>query len=93
MIRVKGQISYLVLLLEDPSEHIQTLAKVFFNEWGKRGNNPVYNVLPECISSLLEMPEMTYEKFSRLMKYLFHFIDKVDCIENRVRNRISNRNN
>ena len=77
MIRVKGQISLLVLLLEDPSEHIQTLAKVFFNEWGKRGNNPVYNVLPECISSLLEMPEMTYEKFGRLIKYLMHFVDKV----------------
>lgn len=77
MIRIKGQISLIVLLLEDPSEHIQTLAKVFFHEWGKRGNNPVYNVLPECISSLLEMPEMTYEKFGRLLKFLLHYVDKV----------------
>ena len=77
MIRVKGQISYLVVLLEDPSKHIQGLARVFFMEWGKRGSNPVYTVLPECISSLLEMSEVDYEKFTRLIKFLLRFVDKV----------------
>lgn len=78
MIRVKGQISYLVVLLEDPSKHIQGLARVFFMEWGKRGSNPVYNVLPECISSLLEMSEVDYEKFTRLIRFLLRFVDKVN---------------
>ena len=77
MIRVKGQISYLVVLLEDPSKHIQGLARVFFMEWGKRGSNPVYNVLPESNSSLLEMSEVDYEKFTRLIKFLLRFVDKV----------------
>ena len=44
MIRVKGQIALLVLLLDDPSEHIQTLAKVFFTEWGKRGSATIDKV-------------------------------------------------
>ena len=77
MVRVKGQISRLVVRLEDPSERIRTLPKVFFTEWGKRGNNPIYNVLPECISSLLEMPEINYEQFQRLIRFLIHFVEKV----------------
>ena len=77
MIRVKGQISYLVVLLEDPSKHIQGLARVFGREWGQRGSNPVDNVLPECISSLLEMSEVDYEKFTRLIRFLLRFVDKV----------------
>lgn len=77
MVRVKGQISLLVILLEDPSERIRTLTRVFFTEWGKRGSNPVYNVLPECISSLLEMPEISYEQFQRLIRFLIHFVEKV----------------
>lgn len=77
MIRVKGQIAWIVVLLEDPCERIQSLARVFFTEWGKRANNPVYNVLPECISSLLEMPQISFEQFQRLVRFLIHFVDKV----------------
>ena len=77
MVRVKGQISLIVVLLKDPNEHIQTLARIFFNEWGKRGNSPIYNILPECISSLLEMPGMTFENFKEFIGFLFHFVDKV----------------
>lgn len=77
MIRVKGQIALLVLLLDDPSEHIQTLAKVFFTEWGKRGSATIYNIFPECVSSLLDMPNLEFGRFCSLTKYLLHFIDKV----------------
>ena len=81
MIRVKGQISFLVGLMEDPSDHVQQLAKVFFTEWGKRGNNPIYNILPECISALMEMPEVNFDKFSRLIKVLIRFVDKVNVAD------------
>ena len=77
MIRVKGQIALLVLLLDDPSEHIRTLAKVFFTEWGKRGSSTIYNIFPECVSSLLDMPNLEFSRFCSLTKYLLHFIDKV----------------
>lgn len=80
MVRVKGQIARLVICLEDPSERIRTLARVFFTEWGKRGNNPVYNALPECISSLLDIPEIHYEQFQRLIRFLIHFVEKVPII-------------
>ena len=66
-----------MVLLEDPDEHIQALARVFFTEWSKRGNNPVYNVLPECISALLEMPSVTYEVFQKLIRFLVKFVEKV----------------
>lgn len=76
-IRVKGQIALIVVLLEDPDEHIQTLARVFFAEWSKRGNNPVYNILPECISALLEMPSVSYEVYQKLIRFLMKFVEKV----------------
>lgn len=80
MVRVKGKIALIVLLLDDPSEHVQTLAKVFFTEWGKRGSATIYNIFPECVSSLLDMPNLEYNRFCSLTKYLLHFIDKV-CVE------------
>jgi condensin complex subunit 1 len=54
MIKVKGQISYLVLALNDPKDHderIMELARLFFIKLSERSNNPVFNLLGDIISN------------------------------------------
>jgi condensin complex subunit 1 len=52
MIKVKGQVSSMVLCLTDQSEKVRSLARLFFTELSKRSNNPVYNLLGDVISNL-----------------------------------------
>ncbi len=52
MIKVKGQVSHIVLCLVDPCAKVRGLANLFFNELSKRSNNPVYNLLGDIIGAL-----------------------------------------
>lgn len=52
MIKVKGQVSAVVMCLNDSSEKVCSLARLFFTELSKRSNNPVYNLLGDVISNL-----------------------------------------
>jgi condensin complex subunit 1 len=52
MIKVKGQVSHVVMCLNDTSERVRGLAALFFSELSKRSNNPVYNLLGDVISFL-----------------------------------------
>jgi condensin complex subunit 1 len=52
MIKVKGQVSHIVTCLNDPSDKVRSLARLFFNELAKRSNNPVYNLLGDIIAIL-----------------------------------------
>lgn len=52
MIKVKGQVSQIVLCLVDPIEAVKGLAALFFTELSRRSNNPVYNLLGDIIGSL-----------------------------------------
>ena len=52
MIKVKGQVSHVVMCLNDKSERVCGLAALFFSELSKRSNNPVYNLLGDVISFL-----------------------------------------
>lgn len=52
MIKVKGQVSYVVLCLIDSDDKIRSLTQLFFTELAKRSNNPVYNLLGDIIGNL-----------------------------------------
>jgi hypothetical protein len=52
MIKVKGQISFIVMCLTDESDKIRALTQLFFVELAKRSNNPVYNLLGDIIGNL-----------------------------------------
>lgn len=52
MIKVKAQISEIAISLVDENEAIRNMAKLFFNELSKKGNNPIYNMLPDAIGQL-----------------------------------------
>lgn len=50
MIKVKGQVCHVVMSLNDTSDNIRDLAKLFFLKLSERSNNPVYNLLGDIIS-------------------------------------------
>ncbi|XP_033496682.2 condensin complex subunit 1 isoform X1 [Epinephelus lanceolatus] len=76
VLKVKGQVSEVAVLLIDPEPHITSLALNFFNELASK-DNAIYNLLPDIISRLSD-PErgMTSEDFNTIMKQLFSYITK-----------------
>ncbi|XP_076837744.1 condensin complex subunit 1 [Brachyhypopomus gauderio] len=76
VMKVKGQVSEVAVLLLDPEPHIASLALNFFNELSAK-DNAIYNLLPDIISRLSD-PErgMSEEDFNTIMKKLFSYITK-----------------
>ncbi|XP_004766763.1 condensin complex subunit 1 isoform X1 [Mustela putorius furo] len=76
MVKVKGQVSEMAVLLIDPAPQIAALAKNFFNELSHKGN-AIYNLLPDIISRL-SGPEggVEEEPFHTIMKQLLSYITK-----------------
>ncbi|KAM6214290.1 condensin complex subunit 1 isoform 2-T2 [Rhynchocyon petersi] len=76
MVKVKGQVSEMAVLLIDPEPQISALAKNFFNELSHKGN-AIYNLLPDIISRLSD-PEggVEEEPFHTIMKQLLSYITK-----------------
>ncbi|XP_054637645.1 condensin complex subunit 1 [Dunckerocampus dactyliophorus] len=76
VLKVKGQVSEVAVLLIDPEPHIASLALNFFNELATK-DNAIYNLLPDIISRLSD-PErgMSSEDFNTIMKQLFSYITK-----------------
>ncbi|KAL0985119.1 hypothetical protein UPYG_G00153120 [Umbra pygmaea] len=76
VLKVKGHVSEVAVLLIDPEAHIASLALNFFNELASK-DNAIYNLLPDIISRLSD-PErgMTQEDFHTIMKQLFSYITK-----------------
>jgi condensin complex subunit 1 len=52
MIKIKGEMCNIAILFEDPSDELQNLAQVFFNEINKKDPRFIYNMLPEAITKL-----------------------------------------
>ncbi|XP_078507673.1 condensin complex subunit 1 isoform X2 [Lissotriton helveticus] len=76
MVKVKGQVSEMAVLVIDPEAEIAALARNFFNELSNKGN-AVYNLLPDIISRLSD-PEcgVDEEPFQTIMKQLLSYITK-----------------
>ncbi|XP_010989173.1 condensin complex subunit 1 isoform X2 [Camelus dromedarius] len=76
MVKVKGQVSEMAVLLIDPAPQIAALAKNFFNELSHKGN-AIYNLLPDVISRLSD-PEGGVEEapFRTIMKQLLSYVTK-----------------
>jgi len=84
MIKVKGQISDMALLIVDDVEKISNMAKLFFTELARKGN-ALYNVMPDIISGLSN-PEAGIEEdnFREVMKYIIALIEKDKHLESLV---------
>uniref|UniRef100_A0A672TIN9 Condensin complex subunit 1 n=1 Tax=Strigops habroptila TaxID=2489341 RepID=A0A672TIN9_STRHB len=69
MVKVKGQVSEMAVLLIDPEEAIMRVAQNFFSELSNKGN-AIYNLLPDIISHLSD-PNCSIEEesFHTIMRY------------------------
>jgi hypothetical protein len=52
MIKVKGQVSHVVMCLVDPCARVRDLSAMLFTRLSERSNNPVYNLLGDIIAIL-----------------------------------------
>ncbi|CEG46063.1 condensin complex [Plasmopara halstedii] len=84
MIKVKGQISEIAISLVDENDGIRSLAKLFFYELSKKGNNPVYNMLPDAIGQLSTTELLANSDFQTIARFLINFITKDKQIESIV---------
>ena len=76
MVKVRGQVSEMALCLEDSDERIQDMARLFFGEFKlKQQGMLLYNLLPDLVSRL-STSNVEENKFRRVIKYIFGFIDK-----------------
>ncbi|KAM6418609.1 condensin complex subunit 1 [Pluvialis apricaria] len=76
MVKVKGQVSEMAILLIDPEEAIVGVAQNFFSELSNK-DNAIYNLLPDIISHLSD-PNCSVEEesFHVIMRHLFSYITK-----------------
>ncbi|KAK7279107.1 hypothetical protein RJT34_24151 [Clitoria ternatea] len=75
MMKVKGYINEMAVRLEDEDERISNLAKLFFLELSKKGNNPIYNLLPDILSKLSQQ-NLSKDCFCSIMQFLIASIKK-----------------
>jgi len=76
MVKVRGQVSEMALCLEDSDERIQDMARLFFGEFKlKQQGMLLYNLLPDMVGRL-SASQVEENKFRRVIKYVFGFIDK-----------------
>ena len=65
---MKGEISDVALLFEDPEPKIQSLVKLFFHELHKKDNKLIYNLLPEAIGRLSKSDHEVFNNILFILK-------------------------
>ncbi|KAK9839654.1 hypothetical protein WJX81_003584 [Elliptochloris bilobata] len=79
MMKVKGHVAALALRLRDDEPRIAALAALFFHELASKaykGTNPIYNLLPDMLSSLAAEPSLAPADFQSIMRTLLGYIGK-----------------
>ncbi|KAL0030248.1 hypothetical protein WJX77_005012 [Trebouxia sp. C0004] len=87
MMKVKGHIARMALCLQDPHPRIKDLAHLFFNELAQKnykGTSPIYNLLPDMLSSLSRETSLPREHFQAIMRHLLTFIAKEKQVDSLV---------
>lgn len=77
MLKLKGEIVDICMLLEDPDTKIQDQVKLFLHELHTKGGNNIYNLFPKAISRLSkEFQDLKMSEFQNIAKHLMDHIDK-----------------
>jgi condensin complex subunit 1 len=81
MVKVRGQIGEIACKLEDPVPDIRQVAQTFFTELSKRNNAPIYNLMPDILSTVVTRKDIDPAGFKSIMKFLLGFIAKDKQVE------------
>jgi condensin complex subunit 1 len=77
MLKLKGEIVDICMLLEDDEEKIRDQVKLFLHELHTKANHMIYNLFPKAISRLSkEFGHLSREKFENIARNLLTHIDK-----------------
>ena len=77
MLKLKGEIVDICMLLEDPDDRIKDQVKLFLHELHSKANYIIYNLFPKAISRLSkEFSYLKKEEFENIAKNLLSHIDK-----------------
>ncbi len=75
MLKLRGEIVDICMLLEDKDERIKDQVKLFLHELHSKGNHIIYNLFPKAISRLSkEFEKLTVEEFENIAKNLMAYI-------------------
>lgn len=82
MLKIRGEIVDICMLLEDPDEQIKEQVKLFLHELHSKGQEIIYNLFPNAIQRLSnEFADMELEEFQNISKNLMEYISKDKQIE------------
>lgn len=82
MLKIRGEIVDICMLLEDPDEQIREQVKLFLHELHNKGQEIIYNLFPNAIQRLSnEFADMDIQKFQNIAKHLIEYISKDKQIE------------
>jgi condensin complex subunit 1 len=77
MLKLKGEIVDICMLLEDSDDRIRDQVQLFLQELHSKGNNIIYNLFPNAISRISqEFPDLPEIEFENIAKNLLSFISK-----------------
>lgn len=76
MLKLKGEISDIALLFDDPDPRIQNLVKLFFHELHKKDSKTIYNLMPEAIGRLSRMSHVTENMFQNFARNIMVYVEK-----------------
>ena len=77
MLKLKGEIVDICMLLEDSEEKIVNQVKLFLHELHSKGQLIIYNLFPNAIHRLsAEFPDMSEERFENIVRNLLEYIQK-----------------
>lgn len=96
MIKLKGEIVDICLLLESEDSKLVDLVKLFLHELRQKGNNIVYNLIPKALARLSnDFKDIGYDRFQKVIKELIANIDKEKQVEGLIEklvNKLKNNN-
>lgn len=100
MIKVKGQIVEMAICVLDKDDRIVDLARLFFHELSRKSANAIYNILPDTISCMSKMDNLSSTGFKTVIGFLMSLMDKekhadgmVEKLCHRYRSSVSDREN
>jgi condensin complex subunit 1 len=77
MLKLKGEIVDICLLLESEDNKLKDLINLFFHELNLKGNNVIYNIIPKALAKLSnEFKDLDYSKFQNIVKILLKHVEK-----------------
>lgn len=85
MLKLRGEIVDICMLLEDENERIRDQVKLFLQELHSKGNHIIYNLFPKAITRLSkEFEKLSKDEFENIARNLVTYIKQDKQVETLV---------